>query len=345
MIHVKLFINGQDYSKYFLKNHSEQTVNDPKDENKYDITLANVPNGALFGEFKPKDPVSLTVVNERKKCDSSTKEVIKIFDGELQDIIYEEKTVKIAGACTQGGMTSLLPQDYFPKADVPIKDAVIKVLGMYGLSGSRIGEIEPRRQNFQEHDPPKFYKDADFNTTFQDLADEAHCIWFFDEFDKFFFIPVDKVKYQPANLSGYLLEGQTANNMIGLCTYINVVGGCPGDITPQHKASVIPTHRNISAHAEADADTTYVHLGALVLVRHFVQTVEQQQHLTAVVQQFREEFGRQIEVGVPLGEVVRDEAQETVGLGQFLGEGKDSENKRLKDINEISLMSSEFIHI
>ena len=49
------------------------------------------------------------------------------------------------------------------------------------------------------------------------------------------------------------------------------------------------------------------HLGALVLVRHFVQPIQQQEHVPAVLEQFDEEVGGEIEVGLLADQVVRDE--------------------------------------
>ena len=49
------------------------------------------------------------------------------------------------------------------------------------------------------------------------------------------------------------------------------------------------------------------HLGALVLVRHLVETVQQQEDVPPVLEQLHEEVGGKIEVGLLADQVVRDE--------------------------------------
>jgi hypothetical protein len=51
-------------------------------------------------------------------------------------------------------------------------------------------------------------------------------------------------------------------------------------------------------------------LGALALVRHFVESVEQQQDVSPFVEQADEEVGRQVEGGFPADQVMRNEVRQ-----------------------------------
>ena len=97
-----------DLSGLFMSSHSEQTTSDKKDENKYDVTLANAA-GQLFSKFAPKDKIRLSVVNDRKTCLGPNPTTINIFVGEIQKISADEEECKIEGSCDQGGFVDHCP--------------------------------------------------------------------------------------------------------------------------------------------------------------------------------------------------------------------------------------------
>jgi len=265
----KLSIAGADYSRYFLTSHSEQTTNDTKDENKYDITLANV-GGRLFGKFKPTDEVVLSITNRRQTCEGNFDENIKILSGEVQNVACDEIHCKIQGSCSQGGMVSGLVQHKTWAPDTSISECVMILLADFGFTGNKV--IIPKNNKPLEH-TPECDLTLDFNTAIQDLADAAQCIWFFDEHDTFWFVPPASFRGS-RDVTGHLLAGQLASNMCGLCTVVNVIGGSAG-YKPPEKGSVIKTHNLVHAQAKADEDTL-LEYGEIVAPPIYVPNCDQE---------------------------------------------------------------------
>lgn len=251
LITPTLTIAGVDYSKLFNSSHSEQTTNDSKDENKYDVTLVNGA-GQLFGLFKPKDPISLSVVVRHMKCVGSTAGSfnlpIHIFTGEVQKVTCDELECKIEGSCKQGGMVSSLPKTFTWPPGTKVGKCVNDLLDAFGFTGKRHIIIETAKDTPTKHTPDAS-GNVDFNTTIQLFADEVGCNWFFDEGNEFWFVPPVELK-GTKDLTHHVMAGQTGRTMIGLCTVVNVIGSSQYD--PASHASVNMTHASVAATARAD---------------------------------------------------------------------------------------------
>jgi hypothetical protein len=252
-----LTIDGGDYSRYFLSCHAEQTTNDPKDENKYDVTLANI-NGRLTGKFVPKTRITLTVTNRRHTCQGSTDEEIQIFDGEVQDVSADETTCKISGSCDQGGMASSIEESRSYEPGTPFSKIVEDILAMFGYSGPN-PVIKPVNEmvlnkNFQ------IFLSEGFNEAMQQVADESMSVWYWGEDGVFYFVSPYPSKgeseYPPGfpvvademSLVGVQLESQVSQNMEGYCNVVRIIGGSPGPL-PSEDGSENKSHRLIFAEA------------------------------------------------------------------------------------------------
>lgn len=245
-------IGESDWSGRFLSSHSEQTTNDAKDENKYDLILADI-DLDLMGRFKPTDRVELDIINRRDTCQGPVDETIVLYRGEVQCCTADETTCEITGSCDQGGFVGYLPQSFTKKADSEtITDAVKELLDQYyrGRAMPPI-HIAPTSDVFQEYNN---YNPArlGYNEAMQQLADEGSSVWYFDENGEFWFIEpyvnVDKA----VDLTGCILEGQNASTMIGLCTVVNVQGGALAP--PNDPSCVNPTHKCVTSQARLSDD-------------------------------------------------------------------------------------------
>jgi hypothetical protein len=259
----QLTIGGGDYSRYFLSCHCEQTSSDIKDDNKYDVTLANI-NGRLTGMFVPKTKISLTVINQRRNCEEASDDPILIFNGEVQDVSANEIICKISGSCDQGGMTSGIEQEKRYPENYTFTDIVNDILDMYGYTGGRFiqpaNDIPPQK-NFI------IYLSEDFNSAMQEVADYADSAWYWGENGTFYFVPPNMV-FCDMGLTGYLLESQISQNMEGYCNVIRVIGGSPGPL-PSEDGSENKSHKLIYAEAqEADFDDYGVMNAPVMSVPH-----------------------------------------------------------------------------
>lgn len=251
-LEVHLTIRGEDYSEdlsdLFISSHSEHTTSDKKDENKYDVTLANGA-GRLFGKFVPKDEIELYVVNNRKTCEGDNPETIYIFKGEVQKISADETECKIEGSCIQGGMVSGLVSPKVWPPGTPIKTIVNDLLDDFGFKGKR--HIEPANNKTLEHGPDSSAYN-DYHTALDFWAGEANCNWFFDEHGDFWFVPPTELR-GARDVTGHVLNGETASTCIGLCTVVNVIGS--SIYKPYEVGAVNPTHAEVVAQARADDET------------------------------------------------------------------------------------------
>lgn len=255
-----LILDGQDVSRYFLTSHSEQTGNSSKDPGKYDITLANV--GSRFtgsfapksieeiteeelGNFEtaPKKRVSLKVRVSKQGCEGSLSQEVQIFSGEIQKAEADELFLKIEGSCSEGGMTARINPKIWPTG-TPIKTIVNDLLDDFGYEGPR--HIYPAK-NTTDDVNPTLDKGIDFDTALYTVSCWAESIYFFDENDEFWFVPATDLRGF-SNLTGSVLRGGNATNMVGYCNHVDVYGGSPEDLWEGK------THNLIHAWAEPDND-------------------------------------------------------------------------------------------
>lgn len=245
---VELTIGGVDFSHLFMRCHSEQTTNASKDENKYDITLANG-GGQLFLPFKPKDAIELNVINNRKTCEYDFPDSIHIFTGEVQKISVDELECHIEGSCMQGGMITTVSDPVTWSPGTTIETQVLTLLDMFGYDTSKAYIDKANMNNISGKHTPDVRDAKDFNTAMKELGDEAGCNFFFDEFGVFYFVtPLFQRGYR--YLDGHVLKGQQASNMSGLCTIVDVYGW--SYTTPENPASSNFAHQKIHARVRAD---------------------------------------------------------------------------------------------
>lgn len=255
-----LILDGQDVSRYLLTSHSEQTGNSSKDPGKYDITLANV-GGRFTGSFAPKSieeiteeelgnfetapkkRVSLKLRLSKQGCDGSSSREIQIFSGEIQKAEADELFLKIEGSCSEGGMTARINPKIWPTG-TPIKTIVNDLLDDFGYEGTR--HIYPAK-NTTDDVNPTLDKGIDFDTALYTISCWAESIYFFDENDEFWFVPATDLRGF-SNLTGSVLRGGNATNMVGYCNHVDVYGGSPEDLWEGK------THNLIHAWAEPDND-------------------------------------------------------------------------------------------
>lgn len=245
--------SATDYSRLFMRSHSEHTTTDSKDENKYDITLANG-GGSLFGKFKPKSVIELKVINVRTRCPEdgdTTEEEIPILKGEVQHVTCDEVECKIEGSCPQGGMVSAQPKPFtWPEEHSISRIVADLVFAFKGLSSSHINiEIDKDRDTPAQHNP-KSGELLDFNTAIQQFADQAGCVWFFDEHGDFWFMPPDHL-FGVRDLTGHVVRGQTASTMVGLCTIVTVYGATNAEKPSDDRATNL-SHKKQYARLRAD---------------------------------------------------------------------------------------------
>jgi len=264
VLKINLTIDGEDYHKLFMRSHSEQTTSASKDENKYDVTLANG-GGSLFGKFKPKSIIELSVDNIRATCEGTQTEHIHIFTGEVQKVSCDEEECHIEGSCPQGGMVSALREPRTWTPGTTITECVKNLLRDFGVT--EIGVIQAANDVSTKHNP-EVKMTEDFNTAIKTLADESGVNWFFDEHGKFWFVPGSYVR-AARDLTHHVLKGQTASNMMGVCTVVDVYGW--SQYTPDTPESNNFTHSQIHARKRADeADIIELMQGENMLVNYGV---------------------------------------------------------------------------
>ncbi|OPY55273.1 MAG: hypothetical protein A4E48_00127 [Methanosaeta sp. PtaU1.Bin060] len=265
-----LILDGQDVSRYFVSCHSEQTGNSSKDPGKYDLVLANV-GGRFTGAFAPKNvqelneeemdllntegpvnfrtapkkKVSLKIRTTKQGCEGSSSREIQIFSGEIQKAEADELYLKIEGSCTEGGMTSRINPRIYPK-EIPISTAVNDLLDDFGYTGAR--HVLPYNDEFVDVNT-ELDRAIDFDTAMYYLSCLAQSIYFFDENDEFWFVPATDFRGF-SNLTGNVLRGSNATNMVGYCNHVDVFGTLnDGEQVHERK-----THNLIHAWAEPDND-------------------------------------------------------------------------------------------
>jgi len=270
-VHIRpiVILAGSDVSRYFISSHSEQTGNSSKDPGKYDLTLANVGGWAMgafapksveelteeeLGNFKmaPKKRVMLQVVVSKSGCEGSSSKTITIFSGEIQKAEADELYVKIEGSCSEGGMTARInPQIW--ATGTPITTIVNDLLDDFGYEGVR--HIMPAK-NTTDDINPTLDKGIDFDTALYTVSCWAESIYFFDENDEFWFVPATNLRGF-SNLTGNILRGSNATNMVGYCNHVDVYGGAPEDLWEGK------THNLIHAFAEPKNDWEIAQYGLL----------------------------------------------------------------------------------
>lgn len=258
-----VILDGENVSRYFISSHSEETANSSKDPNKYDLTLANVGgrfNGSFapksieelteeqLGNFKlaPKHKVQLKVRTYKSGCEGSTDRTITIFNGEIQKAEADELYLKIEGSCTQGGMTARINPKIWPQG-TPIKTIVNDLLDEFEIDGDR--HIFPAK-NTTDDVNPTLDKGIDFDTALYTVSCWAESIYFFDENDDFWFVPATN-REGFSDLTGSILRGSNATNMVGYCNHVDVYGGTIND---ESEINERKTHTLIHAWAEPDND-------------------------------------------------------------------------------------------
>jgi len=255
-----LILDGQDVSRYFISCHMEQTGNSSKDPGKYDLVIAN-PGGKFTGAFAPKSvevvteeelgnfttapkkKVSLQIIVSKQGCEGSSSKTITIFSGEIQKAEADELYLKIEGSCSEGGMTARINPKIWPTG-TPITTIVNDLLDDFGYMGVR--HIMPAK-NTTDDVNPTLDKGIDFDTALYTVSCWAESIYFFDEADGFWFVPATNLRGF-SNLTGNILRGSNATNMVGYCNHVDVYGGTPEDLWEGK------THNLIHAWAEPNND-------------------------------------------------------------------------------------------
>jgi hypothetical protein len=255
-----LILAGQDVSRYFISCHMEQTANSTKDPGKYDLVIAN-PGGKFTGAFAPKSVeevteeelgnfvtapkkrVSLQVITSKSGCEGDSSKTITIFSGEIQKAEADELYLKIEGSCSEGGMTARINPRIWPTG-TPITTIVNDLLDDFGYTRTR--HIMPAK-NTTDDVNPTLDKGIDFDTALYTVSCWAESIYFFDENDDFWFVPATNLRGF-SNLTGNILRGSNATNMVGYCNHVDVYGGSPEDLWEGK------THNLIHAWAEPDND-------------------------------------------------------------------------------------------
>jgi len=268
----ELMIGGVDASRYLISAHCEQSANGSKSPGTYDLVVAN-PGGMFFGAFAPKSleqldreaaglviapktKVSLRMISTKWGCEETAQNIVTIFVGEIQKAECDELYLKIEGSCTQGGMTSRVQPHTWAEQPL-IKPIVEDVLTMFGYTGPR--HIYP----YNNDNPNKTYEitaQEDFDVVLYDLAWKAQSIYFFDENDEFWFIAASDVRGF-SDLTGTLLRGSSAANMVGHCNHVDVFGGSYGP-DPSQPGSEIFLHNKVYASADVrdDLATAWVYI-------------------------------------------------------------------------------------
>lgn len=255
-----LILDGEDVSRFFISCHMEQTGNSSKDPGKYDLVLANM-SGRFIGSFAPKSVeetteeelgnfrlapkkrVSLKVRVSKQGCEGSESRTINIFSGEIQKAEADEPFLKIEGSCSEGGMTARINPRIWPTG-TPIKTIVNDLLDDFGYTGKR--HILPAKNSTDDVNPT-LDKGIDFDTAMYTVSCWAESIYFFDENDEFWFCPATNLRGF-SNLTGSILRGSNATNMVGYCNHVDVYGGTLEDLTERR------THNLIHAWAEPKND-------------------------------------------------------------------------------------------
>ena len=256
----KLIIDGKDVSRYFISAHCEQTANSTKDPGKYDLVLANV-GGRFTGAFAPKSiearteeelgnfaispkrRVFLQVIVSKQGCEGNSSKTITICSGEIQKAEADELYLKIEGSCSEGGMTARINPRIWATG-TPITTIVNDLLDDFGYEGVR--HILPFKNSTDDVNPV-LDKGIDFDTAMYEVSRWAESIYFFDENDEFWFCPATDFRGF-SNLTGSVLRGSNASNMVGYCNHVDVYGGTVDDGESVNERK---THNLIHAWAEA----------------------------------------------------------------------------------------------
>lgn len=268
-IQPQVILDGEDVSRYFISCHCEMTANSTKDPGKYDLTLSNA-GGRFLGMFAvkniedvdreqmglndnpdpvnfhlaPKKKVSLKVTVSGQGCESGSR-TITIFSGEIQKAEADELYVRIEGSCTEGGMTSKInPRTW--DGSTPVKTVVEDLLKDFGLTDESKWHIYPKKNSLDDR---KFELDKaiDFDVAMYTISQVAQSIYFFDENDDFWFVPAVELRGF-SNLTGSVLRGAQAANMVGYANHVDVYGCTLEDLTTR------TTHKLIYASADVRDD-------------------------------------------------------------------------------------------
>lgn len=281
-MHIRpiMILDGIDVSRFFISSHSEQTANSTKDPGKYDLIISNV-GGQFLGMFAPKnvedideeqmklnentDPVnyilapkkkvSLKVVTTLEGCEGSAggadmppgaiSQTITIFSGEIQKAEADEIYLRIEGSCSEGGMTSRINPRTWDKG-TPVTTIVEDLLKDFGLTDESKWHIYPKKDSIDDR---KFELDKaiDFDSAMYEISQVGQSIYFFDENDDFWFVPAADLRGF-TNLTGWVLRGSQAANMVGYANHIDVYGCTLEDLTTR------TSHKLIYASADVRDD-------------------------------------------------------------------------------------------
>lgn len=259
-MHVRpiLTIEGNDFSRYFISAHCEMTANSTKDPGKYDLVLSNAGQRFLgafapksveqiteeqMGAFltAPKNKVRLDLEVYSSGCEGNRSRKVQIFQGEIQKAEADESYLYIEGSCSQGGMTSRLRRDMTWETGTPVSTIVSDLLKEFEYTGK--AHIMPAKDSTDDI-TPYLSKAIDFDTAMYEVSCWGESIYFFDENDEFWFVPATDLRGF-SNLTGNVLRGSYATNMVGYCNHVDVYGGSP-ELLWEGK-----THQLIHAVAEA----------------------------------------------------------------------------------------------
>lgn len=261
----EVVIDEVDVSEFFISCHAEQTANSTKDPGKYDLVIANVggrflgafapknnldgsiPEGMSDGEYldqtvqaftlAPKKKVTMRVQKVLSGCAGAASSFITIFNGELQKCEADELFLRIEGSCSEGGMTAYMkiPKIWKKEEGDTVTICVNDVLDLYGFTGVR--HIMPltddlRDVNFEIGDR------VDFDTAMYLISQVGQSIYFFDENDEFWFVPPYALRGL-VNLTGNVLLGTNAANMVQYCTHVDVYGASPEGVSERKTHPVV----------------------------------------------------------------------------------------------------------
>ena len=159
---------------------------------------------------------------------------IVICSGEIQKCECDELYCRIEGSCSEGGMTSRIKPRIYQK-EIPVSTAVNDLLDDFGINTPR--HIMPFNNQMIDLNT-EFQSSIDFDTALYELSCIAQSIYFFDENDEFWFVPATDFRGF-SNLTGDLLQGSNASNMVGYCNHVDVYGGAIDGINSRKPHSVI----------------------------------------------------------------------------------------------------------
>lgn len=205
-------------------------------------------SATTYDHYHDKDGMQIWYMVPHPEHTVSQDVTTVIFSGEIQKAECDELYCKIEGSCSEGGMTSRINPRIW-QTGTPIKTIVDDLLDDFGYRGPRSDVAgSPRHvlpfKNSTDDVNPTLSKGIDFDTAMYEVSCWAESIYFFDENDEFWFCPATDFRGF-SNLTGNLLRGSNASNMVGYCNYVDVYGGTMEDLTE------LKTHNLIHAFAKA----------------------------------------------------------------------------------------------